>query len=300
VVYCIWQGTGQSLDPAGDCAKIKADARKRPQEEETVESKTRNVWILVIVVLIVACCALAIVVGGVGWFAARSVDLQSFVTSGTTSERVEQTFQVGDAPTLDIDSFAGSITIRSGRVGIIEVTAAKKASNRARLSQIEVQMFQDDSGVRIETRRRGGASNMSVDLDIRVPANTSLVVQTGAGTVYADGITASMDIQSGAGQVDLRAAKGPVRVQVGAGQILYDGAPSGDCRFDTGAGEIRISVPSGWNMQVDLSTGIGAVGIDFPVDGLIRPREVKGVVGDGSQASIQAHTGAGAVTLNQQ
>jgi DUF4097 and DUF4098 domain-containing protein YvlB len=264
-----------------------------------VESKNRTIWIVVIVVLIVACCVFAALIGGVGWFATRAIDLQPFVAGGTTSERVEQTFQVGDAPTLKIENFAGSITIRSSESGVIEVTAAKRASNRARLGQIEIEMAQTDNGVQIETRTRPPASNMSVNLDIRVPANTELVIDTGAGTVYADGITAPIDIRSGAGQVDLRSAAGPVRVQVGAGQILYEGAPTGSCRFDTGAGEIRLSVPADWNMEVDLSTGIGAVGIDFPVDGMVRLREVSGVVGDGSQASITAHTGAGAVSLNR-
>jgi len=264
-----------------------------------VESKNRNVWIVVIAVLVVACCALAALVAGAGWFAARSINLEPFVVSGTDHERLQQTFQVGDAPTLDIENFAGSITIRSGSSGVIEVTAVKKASNRARLNQIEIDMGQTDDGLWIETRTRPPVSNMSVDLDIRVPANTDLVVDTGAGTVYVDGVTAPIDIESGAGQVDIRDAEGPARVQIGAGQILYDGAPSGDCRFHTGAGEIRLSVPAGWNMEVDLSTGIGAVGIDFPVDGLVRLREVQGVVGDGSQASIEAHTGAGAISLNR-
>lgn len=264
-----------------------------------MESKNRTIWIVVIVVLIVACCACAALVGGVGWFAARTYSLQPYVSSGTSSERVEQTFQVDDAPTLEIENFAGSITIRSSTSGVIEVTAAKKATNRARLSQIEIQMSQTGSGVRIETRTRPPVSNMSVNLDIRAPANTKLVVDTGAGTVYADGISAPIDIRSGAGQVDLRDVAGPVQVQVGAGQILYEGEPEGSCRFHTGAGEIRLSVPAEWNMEVDLSTGIGAVGIDFPVDGLVRLREVKGVVGDGSQATIEAHTGAGAVNLNR-
>lgn len=264
-----------------------------------MESKNRTIWIVVIVVLLVACCSFAALVGGVGWFAARSVNLQPFVSSGATSERVVQTFQVGDAPTLNIENFAGSITIRSSRSGVIEVTAAKKASNRARLNQIEILMSQTDSGVRIETKTRPPVSNMSVNLDIQVPADTTVVVDTGAGTVYVDGISAPLDIRSGAGQVDLRSVAGPVKVQLGAGQILYEGAPTGACRFDTGAGEIRLSVPAEWNMQVDLSTGIGAVGIDFPVDGTVRLREVRGVVGDGSQATIEAHTGAGAVSLNR-
>jgi DUF4097 and DUF4098 domain-containing protein YvlB len=201
---------------------------------------------------------------------------------------------------LDIENFAGSITIRSGQTGVIEVTAVKRASSRARLDRIEIDMGQTGNIVWVETRTRPPASNMSVDLDIRVPADTPVEVNTGAGTVLVDGVTASIDIESGAGQADLRGVEGPVQVQVGAGQILYEGAPSGDCRFHTGAGEIRLSVPAGWNMEVDLSTGIGSVGVDFPVDGLVRLREVKGVVGDGSQATIEAHSGAGAINLNRQ
>lgn len=267
---------------------------------EAKESKNRTVWILVLVVLLlVACCALAVVVGGVGWFAARSVNIEPFVMSGTNQDRVQQTFQVDDAPSLDIQNFAGSITVRAGSRGVVEVNAVKKASSRSRLNLIQIDMSQTSSGLQIKTTNRGQPSNMSVDLEIRAPANTSLVVETGAGTVYVDGLVASIDIQSGAGQVDLRGATGPVRVQVGAGQILYQGAPQGVCRFDTGAGEIRLSVPADWNMEVDLSTAIGAVSIDFPVDGLVRLREVKGVVGNGSQASIEAHTGAGAVNLNR-
>lgn len=264
-----------------------------------MESRNRNVWIIVIVVLVVACCALAALVAGAGWFAARSIDLNPFTVGSMSRERSEQSFQVGDAPTLNIDNFAGSITIQPGARNVVQVTAVKKASSRARLDQIEVQMSQTGSGVRVETRTRPPVSNMSVDLEIRAPADTSLSINTGAGTVNVDGITAPIDIESGAGQVDVRGAQGPIQVQVGAGQILYEGSPSGDCRFGTGAGEIRLSVPAGWNMEVDLSTGIGAVGTDFPVDGLVRLREVKGIVGDGSQASITAHSGAGAVSLNR-
>lgn len=266
---------------------------------EARESKNRNVWILVIVVLVVACCALAVLVAGAGWFAARSINIDRVAVSGIDQEDAQQTFQVGDPPTLDVENFAGSITVRAGQSGLVEVSAVKKAHNRARLNQIEVDISQTGSGLKIVTRARPPYSNMSVELEIRAPANANLAIETGAGTVFVDGITGPIDIESGAGQVDVHGAESPVRVQVGAGQILYVGDPAGDCRFETGAGEIRLSVPANWNMTVDLSTGIGAVGIDFPVDGVVSLREVRGVVGNGSQASIVAHTGVGAVNLNR-
>jgi hypothetical protein len=268
-----------------------------------MESKNRNVWIIVVVILVVACCALAIMVAMAGWFVARSIDLQdlgSFDVGGMYRERVEERFEVGDEPTLDIENFAGSVTIQPGETGVIRVVAVKKANSRNRMDRVKVTMSERGDGVVIETRMSPPASNASVELEITAPADSRVQLQTGAGTVNVRGITGPIDVESGAGQVELRGARGPVAVDLGAGQIIYEGTPSGDCYFSTGAGEITLWLPADLDMEVDLSTGIGVVGVEFRVDGQVKPREVKGVIGDGSQGWINAHTGAGAITLKRQ
>jgi DUF4097 and DUF4098 domain-containing protein YvlB len=212
---------------------------------------------------------------------------------------VEQTFAVGDTPTLDVTNFAGSITVRAGEGNAVHVVAVKRIANQSRMDRIAIEMSEQEGDVVIRTRVAPRTDNASVALEITAPAGSKLLLDTGAGTIDVRDITGPIDVNSGAGQVDLRGGRGPVTVDLGAGQITYEGALSGKNRFQSGAGEIRLRLPADLNMEVDLSTGIGTVGVEFNVDGLVKVRKVQGVVGDGSQGSISAHTGAGGVFLEQ-
>ncbi|MFN2290505.1 MAG: hypothetical protein ACK2UC_04860 [Anaerolineae bacterium] len=268
-----------------------------------MESKNRNTWIIVIGVLLIACCCIvALTAGAVAWLADRYTgSWEAPLDMGSLQrERVEERFEVGAAPDLEITNFAGAITIRTGEEGTISVVATKRASSRSRLDRIDVDMRASGSGVTITTRRLFDGGNAYVELEIVVPANSSVSVDTGAGEVDLRGVAGSIDIHSGAGQVDVRDASGRVQVDLGAGQILYEGTPQGDCRFQTGVGEVVLQLPENPNVRVDLGTGIGAVDVEFDVDGSVSTRSVKGVIGDGRQGSIFAHTGAGAVRLESQ
>lgn len=268
-----------------------------------MESKNRNTWIIVIGVLLIACCCIAaLTAGAVAWLADRyggtweePLDMGSL-----QRERVEQRFEVGPAPDLEITNFAGAVTIRAGEEGTIDVVATKRASSRSRLDRIDVDMRASDSGVTIATRKGFDSGNAYVELEIVVPASSSVRVDTGAGQVDVRGVTGRIDIRSGAGKVDVRDASGNIQIDLGAGQILYAGTPQGDCRFQTGAGEIIIRLPESPDVRVDLGTGLGNVAVDFDVDGSVSRRSVNGVIGDGRQGSIFAHTGVGSVRLESQ
>lgn len=263
-----------------------------------MESKNRNVWIVVAIVLVVACCCtLMAMLGLMIWVGAGTIDVSPWDASGFQPDRIERTFEVGDAPTLNVDNFAGSITVRAGQDRAVHVLALKKAGSRSKLNRITVRMSEQGGDVVISAKVSPFTRNAHVELEIVAPADSKLVLDTGAGAIDVRDITGPIEVHSGAGQVELRGARGPVRVDLGAGQITYQGAPSGDCRFGTGAGEIRLWLPADLNMEVDLGTGIGAVEVGFAVDGTVRARQVKGVIGDGSQGMITAHTGAGRVTL---
>jgi len=267
-----------------------------------MESKNRNVWIIVVAVLVVACCCvLAVAAGAVGWLTGRYAEIgyEPFDLGGLYRERIEKTFEVGDAPSLDITNFAGSVTLRSGESGVVRVVATKKASSRSRLDRIEVSVTERDGRVVIKAEESFSRSNVSVDLEITAPAGSRVDVDLKAGEVDVRDITSRIDIHNGAGTVDVRGARGTARVQVGAGQITYEGVPGGDCRFEIGVGEIILRLPTDLNVEVDASTGIGAVDVDFHVDGRVAVRNVEGVIGDGGQGSIYAHTGAGSVSVKR-
>jgi hypothetical protein len=288
-----------------------------------MESKNRNVWIIVILLLVVAvcCCAAAVAATAAGFFAldrstAISWGIEPVVDLGRIDrEHVNQTFEVGDAPELDITNFAGLITIRSGPEGAISVAATKEAGTQRNLEGIELHMTQSGDRVTIKTRTQPRVSNTRVNLEIDVPAGTRVEVDQGAGEVSVRGLAApiqirtgagnvtirdvssSLEVNSGAGTVNVHRASGPVRLDLGAGDVHYEGDPDGDCRFHTAAGNINLRLPANPDVNVDLGCGLGQVRVDYAVQGRVKAREVKGVIGDGSQATIDAYSALGNVNL---
>jgi len=261
-----------------------------------MESKNRNVWIIVaVIVVVLCCCALAVAAAAVAWFTTQPLDW-TWPTSLESQQSVEA-FAVGDAPSLEIDNFAGNLTVRTGESGTIRVVATRKARSRADLDRIEVDVSERDGGLVIRTDKPSAFTNASVELEITAPASTRLYADTGAGNVEIDGITGEIDVHTGAGNTDVRGAAGTVRLDTGAGNTHYQGTPQGECRFETGAGNIRLTLPADVNVRVELDTGVGNIDVDFSVDGQVTRREVRGVIGSGAQGTIYAHTGTGNIDV---
>lgn len=125
----------------------------------------------------------------------------------------------------------------------------------------------------------------------------SLKADTGTGGVTVLGMDGTLEAHSGSGSIDIRGAQGQVRLDTGSGSVEYEGAPEGECRFETGTGSIVLRLPAALNAQVALDTGSGRVEIAFPLEGSVGRREVRGVIGSGQEASIYAHTGSGDITV---
>ncbi len=279
-----------------------------------MESGNRNMWIILFVILAFLClCVIVVALLAVGFLLPAGVDLGG--VTGSTSERIEQIFEVGDAPQLTVDSFAGSITVRAGASSVIEVVATKKATSSRNLDRIEVEMAQQDGDLVIRTRIPRGFSNASVELEVTTPASTRLDLHTGAGSVRVSGlsgdvkvdsgagsvtiddVTGQIDAHSGAGSIEVRGASGLVRLNTGAGSISYQGTPQGDCSFESGTGSIELVLPADLSVKVDLGTGVGSIDVEFTVVGQVSKREVVGVIGGGDQGQIYAHTGTGSIDL---
>jgi hypothetical protein len=269
-----------------------------------MERSNRNVWIIVIVVLVILCCCVAVAAAAaIGLFTSWSFsfdrDWDWDWDLGRETERIEESFDVGATPRLEIDSFAGNVTVRAGEANTIRVVATKKASNRSNLDRIEIDWHEQDDGLRIETSHsRRTASNMSVELEITAPAGSRLELDSGAGNIQVEDIAGEMDVHTGAGNVDVQRAEGRVSLDTGAGNITYDGTPQGNCRVETGAGNITLKLPAEVDVEVELDTGIGNVDVSgFDVDGEVSRGEVDGIIGSDPQSRIEAHTGAGNIDL---
>lgn len=287
-----------------------------------MESKNRNVWIIVAVVAVFLCfCVVAATVIGV--LSARAVrravsDLPiEGLGTFSESERVVESFAAGEAPSLRIDNFAGEITVRAGESDRIQVTATKRARRVSDLGRIEIEMYEEGGGVVVKTRKLANLNNAAVYFEVTVPASTRLDLHTGAGTTDVRGIGADVkvftgagtvtlsdvvgdiDAHTGAGLMEVSRSRGRAQMDTGAGAIHFQGELQGDCRFTTGAGEIRLELPADLNMEIDLSSGMGSVDVGYPVVGQTSTRSAKGTIGTGSEGSIYGFTGVGSIDLQR-
>jgi hypothetical protein len=287
-----------------------------------MESRNRNVWIGVVAILVIlCCCALVAAVAAGIWFARSPGNLPSGSLPigqglfGTQREVIETSFNVGEVPTLDVENFAGSVTVQVGENAVIHVVATKRARSQTSLQDVVVDMTQQGDGVVVRATNSNPLNNASVELVITVPAATSAGVSTGAGEVDVIGLggdikidtgagsitlaslTGKIDASSGAGSIDVSDASGAATISTGAGSITYQGAPAGDCRFDSGTGSIRLTLPANLSAQVDLQTGMGSIDVGFNVQGQVSRSQVKGMIGSGNQGSIYARTGVGSIQL---
>jgi len=266
-------------------------------EKET--SSNRTIWIILGVILVLACCCVLTAAVAFYVVADRTVGLRApDFTLGRVSDTSERTFGVGAQSLLKVDEFAGAIKIAAGDSGIIRVVATRRAPTRGDLDNIRIEYAELDNGLHIVTSLSSTRiSNRSVDLDIEVPTDARIVVDSGAGQVIVDGVTGELDLHTGAGEVIATGATGGGSLQTGAGTVRYEGEPGGNLYLNTGVGEIVIALPSNANVDLDLSTAVGDADVAaFDVVGDVSPRNVRGVIGSGGP-SIQARTGAGSIRV---
>jgi len=217
-----------------------------------------------------------------------------------------KTFDLTGRPSVRIDTNDGGVRVLTGG-GYKQVAV-----------RVEYNGYQPDRDFTINTRQNGNRvevnarlrehwcvfcfnASHSFKIEVRMPADAELQVETGDGGVDVEPINGNVDIHTGDGHIRLEGAKGEIRLRTGDGHIetyRLDGqldASSGDGhiraegRFDrlnvnTGDGGVEVralpgsKLSSGWTIH----TGDGSVALSLP---------------DNLQANINAHTNDGHITL---
>ena len=185
----------------------------------------------------------------------------------------------------------------------IEVQARACASNAGDLERLTVEQRRDGDRLVIETERNNdswslslfGSSYAYLELEIRVPRDLPLEVNSGSGDVDAREL-ASLDYTAGSGDLDVTDIAGELTVETGSGDVEGSGlgrlhlrsTGSGDfnlrdIRGDVGSGDLDLRKVAG-SIQVDqLGSGDldfsevgGDVGIDSIGSGDVSVEDVRG------------------------
>jgi len=242
------------------------------------------------------------------------------------SARAEETvksFTVSGRATVRVETNDGSVRVSASDTKQVEFRVEYQGYELNKSLTVETR--QDGDKVELVARVRGhwgiswGHNSRNLRIEVRMPReadlsvdtgdgsvqaasiNGSVKVHTGDGSVKADSLTGTIDLHTSDGSITVDTLKGDIRLRTGDGSIEarnVDGkveADSGDGhirlagRFDalnvkTGDGSVDTQVQPGSKMTTSWSvrTGDGSVDIVLPSD---------------FQANIDATTGDGHISL---
>jgi len=242
--------------------------------------------------------------------------LSAALFSATASaEEWTKNYTVSGRANVHVDTNDGSVRVTTGDTKQVELRVIYNG-------------YTLDKNLRIESKQDGGRveivakttasfraighwclfcvdSNAKLRLEVRMPKDADLSVDSGDGSVEAQTITGNLDIHTGDGHIRVDGAKGQIKLRTGDGSIEgrdLDGkieADSGDGhitldgRFDTlnirtgdgsinahalagskvlsawnihtGDGSVDLTVPSDLNANIDASTNDGRISLGIPV-----------------------------------
>jgi DUF4097 and DUF4098 domain-containing protein YvlB len=270
--------------------------------------------------------SLAILLAAASLVALSGCSMKTGLGSAFEEETVAQSFTVGAAPKVIVETFNGDVVVTNGADGQASAEVVKRgagltaADAKADVANIDVRMTRDGDTLRIVAKRttQGFAGNSAARVTLRVPAGASLDLSTGNGDVRVTGVTGGGDfdigngnvtVERGAGRYAAHLGNGDVEIEAegaliaadtGNGKLIFTGdLGAGDHTFSTGNGEVRLTLPVDASFKVDVETGNGRINTDFAVGSPQDKNELKGTVGENPAASILIRVGNGSVTLSK-
>jgi hypothetical protein len=229
---------------------------------------------------------------------------QAFAQAATGE--FERTVNVAEPVALDVTTGSGSITIRRGAAGQVEVhgsirvgtggaRSADEAEALARRLETEPPIEVTGSSVRVGHLDEEYRRNVSISYEIVVPAATSVVSRTGSGEQNIAELNGAVEARTGSGEITLTDIEGAVEASTGSGDIVASRI-AGSFDGSTGSGSINLmQTASG---SVSAATGSGSVSLSG-VEGAARARTGSGRISiDGSPSGPwDVETGSGSVDL---
>jgi DUF4097 and DUF4098 domain-containing protein YvlB len=275
--------------------------------------------------------------------------LVGLLAASMGQQQTDTTFSVRSGSRIEIETFGGSITVRSWNRDEVRVQAQH---SRREIVDIDAR----GSSVRIEAEGHMGvakdvrftltvprsahieASGVQTDIDIEgvtgdVDAETvqgnirvvggarlklesvegDVIIAGSRGRVQASTVNRGIQVRDVVGDLDLETVNGPIIVQkvqatsVDAstvnGRIVYDGTlrDGGDYSLATHNGQIWLTVPSGTNASISVSTFNGELDttFDIPQFGSNATRRSFNFVLGSGKARIDLETFGGDINLRR-
>jgi len=222
-----------------------------------------------------------------------------------TEGHFDRTLSVSGPVDLEVETGSGSIAVRAGGPGKLEIHATIRANSgwhlggadaESRIHALESNppIEQDGNHIRIgHIEDRELTRDISISYELVVPGDTHLRSGSGSGSQTIDGIAGPVDASTGSGSLRISTIRQEVRARTGSGSIELN-AIGAAVKASTGSGGIRaLGVAGG----LTASTGSGGVKLEQTAAGDVDVETGSGSIElSGVKGSVRVSTGSGSVT----
>jgi DUF4097 and DUF4098 domain-containing protein YvlB len=200
------------------------------------------------------------------------------VVPGARAEDIVKSYTVSGRPTVRVDTNDGSVRVTTSDSKQVEFRVEYQGLELGK--NLRVDSRQDGDKVELTARMTGhwgfsinwGKNSRGLRIEVKMPRDGDLQVETGDGAVQAEAINGTVNIHTGDGSVKANTLNGSIDLHTNDGSISVDGL-KGDIKLRTGDGSIEARNLDG---KVEADSGDGHIRIVGRFDGL----NVK--TGDGS------------------
>lgn len=190
-------------------------------------------------------------------------------------QRVSKTFPVGGVPRVRVETFDGSITVRTWDKPEVALITIKRARDEWEMRGINLRAEQNGSEVFVSASfdkafsreatfngQRVLSNSASADLEVYVPRNVNLHATSGDGGIRAEGMTGDLKLRTEDGSIEASNVHSRLQARTDDGQIdITDFEGEADAR--TNDGPINLA---GRFTQLKAWTKDGEISLTLPVD----------------------------------
>ncbi len=199
---------------------------------------------------------------GMGWIGLAGMVLAGaalVAPAGARADEVTKTFTVTGHARVQVTTDDGSVRVSTGDVKQVEIRVEYTGYKLDRDLRVTASQTGDTVEVTAKTGTdwgmHFGMGHRNVRVEVHMPKDADLEVNTGDGSVEADSINGNLDVRTGDGHITVQGAKGNIRLHTGDGHIEGSGL---DGRADITTGDGHVNIEGRFD-ALNIKTGDGSV-----------------------------------------
>jgi len=232
----------------------------------------------------------------------------------------EKTFNISPGKNLSVNISSGDVTVTSWDKSEVSI---KIWENDNAMDKMDFTLEGNEEMVKVTGKNisplTSWLSNISVEIEIKVPNEFNVNVNTSGGDIKYGGVSGNAELNTSGGDVWGEKFRGSLNISTSGGDISLLGSDTkinaetsgGDIKFDymgenkginlsTSGGDIVIKLPEDFKASMELSTSGGDVSCSLNMSDIKKSSDSK-LVGDinGGGEKLSAHTSGGDITVIQ-